>query len=194
MYKVMRPSRVRSGACVAVIIGKSRIPNPNSQERQSGHDRTIRTRAIRTIQTTRTVRTKRGDHSPARWSGQASWTLLLYDSRSLANPFPSGRVVRSHRIADSVHVSGLSADAIGGKALALTRLERAGMPVPSWFCVTTAVFHDVTASLSDLVANDLAQLDPADAERAAAISRTVMHAIHDRGLSAQDRAAIAALL
>jgi phosphohistidine swiveling domain-containing protein len=103
-------------------------------------------------------------------------------------------VVRSHRIAGSVHVSGLSADAIGGKALALTRLERAGMPVPSWFCVTTAVFHDVTASLSDLVANDLAQLDPADAERAAAISRTVMHAIHDRGLSAQDRAAIAALL
>jgi pyruvate,water dikinase len=103
-------------------------------------------------------------------------------------------VLRPHRIAGSVHVSGLSADAIGGKAFALTRLEQAGLPVPSWFCITTAVFHDVTGDVGQVVANELPQLDPSDADAAGEISRTVARAIHERGLPAQDRAALAALL
>jgi phosphohistidine swiveling domain-containing protein len=95
--------------------------------------------------------------------------------------------VRSHRIVSSVQVTGLASTAVGGKAFALARLERAGLPVPPWFCVTTAVFHDLASAALDAVADDLARFDPGDALLGETISRKVASAIHARGLPKEDR-------
>ena len=95
--------------------------------------------------------------------------------------------MHSHRIVGSDQVAGLPATAVGGKAFALARLVGDGLPVPPWFCVTSAVFRDVTAPVLDAVADDLASFDGTDAAFAETISRKVAAAIVERGLSTEDR-------
>jgi phosphohistidine swiveling domain-containing protein len=96
------------------------------------------------------------------------------------------RIVRSSLAAD------LPPNSIGGKAKNLVRLERAGLPVPAWFCVTASVFQDVSAAALAEVSRDLASLDPTDQHMAESISRRVGDAIHATGLPAEDRAALSA--
>ena len=93
------------------------------------------------------------------------------------------RVVRS----DAVD---LSPTAIGGKAANLVQLERAGLPVPAWFCVTSAVFRDVAGAALAPLGLDLAQFDAGDQDQATRISSRIGEAIHNQGLSDRDRAAL----
>jgi pyruvate,water dikinase len=80
--------------------------------------------------------------------------------------------------------------AIGGKAANLVRLQRAGLPVPPWFCVTTAVFREVSAAALAPLTVDLAQFDAGDQEQATRISGRIGEGIHSRGLSGRDRDAL----
>ena len=84
----------------------------------------------------------------------------------------------------------LSPRVIGGKAANLVRLQGAGLPVPSWFCVTTAVFRDVAAAAWTVVDEELGRFDPRDQQRASDISARATKAIHDTGLTDPDRAAL----
>lgn len=93
------------------------------------------------------------------------------------------RVVRSD-------AADLPLDVIGGKAANLVRLDRAGLPVPPWFCVTAAVFRDVTGAALAPLACDLANFDAGDQGQATAMSGRIGEAIHGIGLSAGDRAAL----
>jgi pyruvate,water dikinase len=93
------------------------------------------------------------------------------------------RVVRSG-------AADLPLSAIGGKAANLVRLERAGLPVPPWFCVTTAVFRDVSAAALAPLAVDLARFDASDQEQATRISGRIGEGIHRKGLSDRDRDAL----
>jgi pyruvate,water dikinase len=94
------------------------------------------------------------------------------------------RVVRSAAAAD------LPPAAIGGKAANLARLERAGLPVPGWFCVTTAVFREVSAPALASLAGELARFDGSDEQQATRISASIAEAIHATGLPGADRAAL----
>jgi phosphohistidine swiveling domain-containing protein len=98
--------------------------------------------------------------------------------------------VHSQRIVGSDQVVGLPATAVGGKAFALARLDRDGLPVPPWFCVTSAVFRDVTAPVLEALADDLARFDGSDAALAESISGKMAAAIVERGLSSEDRATL----
>jgi pyruvate,water dikinase len=102
--------------------------------------------------------------------------------------------VHAHRIVDSVQAAALPAAAVGGKASALARLCRDGLPVPPWFCVTSAVFQDVAAPALETVVGDLTRFDGRDAALAEAISRRMATAIVGRGLPDADRAAVRAAL
>ena len=93
------------------------------------------------------------------------------------------RVVRSD-------AADLPLSAIGGKAANLVRLERAGLPVPPWFCVTTAVFRDVSEAALAPLAGDLSQFDASDQDQATRISARIGEGIHGRGLSDRDRDAL----
>jgi pyruvate,water dikinase len=86
--------------------------------------------------------------------------------------------------------AGLSVTAIGGKAANLVRLGRAGLPVPAWFCVTSAVFRDVAGAALAPLAPDLAQFDAGDQDQATRISSRIGEAIHAQGLADGDRAAL----
>lgn len=95
-----------------------------------------------------------------------------------------------HRVVRSAAAADLPPHAIGGKALNLARLERAGLPVPRWFCVTTAVFRDVSAPALASLAGELERFDAGDQEQANRISASLANAIHATGLSEADRAAL----
>ena len=60
------------------------------------------------------------------------------------------------------------AELVGGKAFNLDRLSHGGLPIPSWFCVTTQVYRELAdplhQSLSALLSG-LAETDPADIGR-----------------------------
>ena len=71
---------------------------------------------------------------------------------------------------------------VGGKAANLGELTRAGFPVPSGFCVTTAAYRRATESTElAQVCADLQQTDPSDASalaaRAARAREAVMAAV-----------------
>jgi pyruvate,water dikinase len=60
---------------------------------------------------------------------------------------------------------------VGGKAASLLRLQRCGLPVPAWFCLTTAAFDRACAPFRDQVLQLLARVsaaNPASIEKAAA--------------------------
>jgi phosphohistidine swiveling domain-containing protein len=99
-------------------------------------------------------------------------------------------VVDLDRIVRSAHAASLPLNSIGGKAANLARLEQGGLPVPPWFCVTTAVFRDVSAAAVASVADDLARFDGSDQEQATRISTRIAEAIHRTGLPEGDRAAL----
>jgi pyruvate,water dikinase len=52
------------------------------------------------------------------------------------------------RIVRSSEASSSSIGLLGGKAFHLAQLGAAGLPVPPWFCVTTAVFHAVFGGIT----------------------------------------------
>jgi pyruvate,water dikinase len=88
--------------------------------------------------------------------------------------------------------AGLDPACLGGKAANLAALGRAGLPVPPWFCLTTAVFREVYARLSAEIERALADLDHEDRaalERAAARARELFLAA---GLARPDREALLA--
>ena len=98
--------------------------------------------------------------------------------------------MQNPRVVHSSQAGDLSPHVIGGKAANLARLHGAGLPVPPWFCVTTAVFRDVAASAWTVVDEQLARFDPRDQQRASDISAKATKAIHDTGLPDHDRAAL----
>ncbi|MGB2716274.1 MAG: PEP/pyruvate-binding domain-containing protein [Vicinamibacterales bacterium] len=95
----------------------------------------------------------------------------------------SNRIVRSD-------AADLPLSTIGGKAANLVRLQRAGLPVPPWFCVTTAVFRDVSAAALAPLAGDLVQFDASNQDQATRISARIGEGIHSKGLSDRDRDAL----
>ena len=78
----------------------------------------------------------------------------------------------------------LSPRVIGGKAANLGRLQGAGLPVPDWFCVTTAVFRDVAAAAWTVIDEELRPFRPARSTTPRpTISARATKAIHATGLS-----------
>jgi phosphohistidine swiveling domain-containing protein len=94
------------------------------------------------------------------------------------------------RVVGCLQAAQLPLQAIGGKAANLARLQDAGLPVPSWIAVTSAVFRDVAAAAWSAIDQELAQLDPRDQTRAADMSARASRAIHGTGLPAADRDAL----
>lgn len=94
------------------------------------------------------------------------------------------RVVRGSQAGD------LSPRVIGGKAANLVRLQGAGLPVPTWFSVTTEVFRDVAAAAWTVIDDEFARFDPRDQQAAVEISARATKAIHDSGLPGSDRSAL----
>lgn len=114
----------------------------------------------------------------------------MYDAAPFYDARTTGHFVHEHRVVRSSQAAALPPTVIGGKAANLARLERAGLPIPPWFCLTAAVFHDVTAAAAAAVADELARFDPADAGTADRISKEISTAIHATGLPADDRSAL----
>jgi phosphohistidine swiveling domain-containing protein len=98
--------------------------------------------------------------------------------------------VREPRVIRWQQAEHTSPHAIGGKAANLVRLQRAGLPVPSWFCVTSAVFRDVAANAWQVIEQDVLHGNARDPAQAAAMSARATEAIHATGLSEHDRAAL----
>jgi pyruvate,water dikinase len=109
--------------------------------------------------------------------------------RALAN-LGSGTIVVDSRVVRSPHAGHLSPQAIGGKAANLVRLQSAGLPVPPWFCLTSAVFRDVAATAWKIIDEEGAHGDARDHGRASAMSARATEAIHTTGLADSDRAAL----
>jgi pyruvate,water dikinase len=93
------------------------------------------------------------------------------------------------RVVRSLQAGHLPPQAIGGKAANLVRLQGAGLPVPPWFCVTSAVFRDVAAAAWKII-DDNAGFDPRDQAQASAVSARATDAIHATGLPDRDRVAV----
>jgi phosphohistidine swiveling domain-containing protein len=102
----------------------------------------------------------------------------------------SGTIVRESRVTRFQQAERLSPHAIGGKAANLVRLQRAGLPVPPWFCVTTAVFRDVAAAAWQVIEQDLPHFNARDPAQASALSARAAAAIHATGLPEHDRVAL----
>jgi pyruvate,water dikinase len=66
-----------------------------------------------------------------------------------------------------------SIETLGGKASSLARLERAELPVPRWFCVTTAAYDAVTAPLSGEIEVLLARAADGDEEHCRQVSEQI---------------------
>jgi pyruvate, water dikinase len=61
----------------------------------------------------------------------------------------------------------------GGKGASLGELVRAGIRVPDGFVVTTAAFREAMGALADEIGRRVTALDPADAERLAAVTAEI---------------------
>src|SRR4051794_1121511 len=66
---------------------------------------------------------------------------------------------------------------VGGKALNLGVLLRAGFPVPHGFCVTTAAYDQVVGDRLDTVVISLAEVSPGDSATIGALSAEAREAI-----------------
>lgn len=75
----------------------------------------------------------------------------------------------------------------GGKAGNLAALERAGLPVPPWFCVSTAVLADVLARAGGALDAILAEAETAERKALAQVSARVHELLGRTGLSEDDR-------
>jgi pyruvate,water dikinase len=77
---------------------------------------------------------------------------------------------------------------LGGKGANLALLARAGMPVPSWLSVTTAVFASVEERVREEVSGLLRGLDARSQKDAERASAEIARAFQRAGLAAQDKA------
>jgi pyruvate,water dikinase len=75
---------------------------------------------------------------------------------------------------------------VGGKARNLGRLVELGLPVPPWFCITTAVYANVLRDLEDGFAAQLSGLDCADPAAVRATAQQFQCEIRARSLPPTD--------
>src|SRR5687767_9665126 len=68
-------------------------------------------------------------------------------------------------------------EAVGGKALNLGVLSRAGLPVPTGYCLTTTAYRTVVGDQLDDLYDRLTSTDPEALARAAAEARERVRAI-----------------
>src|SRR5262245_33340023 len=81
-------------------------------------------------------------------------------------------------------------DSIGGKASNLAALERAGLPVPPWFVVTTAALADLIGRVRGELDALLAGLEAASRKDLAQASAKIGELFARTGLAPADRAAL----
>ena len=93
------------------------------------------------------------------------------------------------------HVAARDADpgCLGGKAAHLAALERAGLPVPPWFCVTTAAHEALLGPVREALDAELGALDASDRDAVRALARRLGAFVRSRTLDEElTRAVLAA--